>query len=176
MTELTYKEKILKERAQRISDSFVEKVHKGESKTVLEFLLASERYALNSLYVSEVCLINRLTPLPCTPDFVMGIINLRGEILTVLDIKKFFSLPSKGITNLNRVIVVEHNGIELGILADEIYGERTIWLGELHHDICNITEQNADFIAGVTEDRLIVLDIKHFLSSDKIVVDERVGS
>ncbi len=174
MTELTDKEKILKKRAMEIAKPFFEKEHSGMSKPVLEFLLANERFALNSRYVTEVCLINKLTPLPCTPDFVMGIINLRGEILTVIDIKKFFSLPQKGLTNLDRVIVVEHNGIEVGILADEIYSERTIWLGELQKNVSNITQKNADFIEGISSDRLIVLDIKSLLSSDKIVVDEKV--
>lgn len=176
MAELSPKEQVLRERALKISKSLDQQGEKGESRTVLEFLLSSERYAIDSLRVGEVCLINKLTPLPCTPDFVMGIINLRGEILTVIDIKKFFSLPHRGITNLNRVIVVEYDGVEVGILADEIFGERTIWTDDLQKNVTNITETNADFIEGVTSDRLIVLDMKHFLSSDRIVVDERVGS
>ena len=60
---------------------------------VVEFTLAHERYAVASEHVREVYPLEDFTPLPCTPHFVLGIINLRGEILSVIDIKKFFDLP-----------------------------------------------------------------------------------
>lgn len=174
MAELTFKEQVLRERAQAIQKpiEWGEKV--GTDKIVLEFQLAQERYALNALYVREVCLINELTPLPCTPNFVQGLINLRGDILAVIDLKHFFNLPPSGITNLNRVIVVQHQGLEVGILADDIYNERVVYLEELQHDVSSITQDNIEFIEGIDDDGLIVLDIKAILSSPKIVVDETV--
>lgn len=172
MSELTRKEKVLRERAEAISKPIQWGDKEGTDKIVLEFQLAKERYALNALYVKEVRLINEMTPLPCTPDFVLGVINLRGDILSVIDLKYFFNLPPSGITNLNRVIVVQHEGLEVGILADDIYNERVIYLEELQDDVSSITQENAEFIAGIESDGLIVLDIKTILSSDKIVVDE----
>lgn len=174
MKDLTTKERILKERAAQISQPTLKEKESETAMLMLEFLLSDEHYALDSRYVKEVCFINALTPIPCTPDFVLGVVNLRGEILSVLDVKRFFNLPHKGITNLNRVIVVQHQGVELGILADEIIGERKVVLERLQNDISNITKNNDEFVEGLTEDRLIVLNIEAFLSSEKIIVNDSI--
>ena len=170
----TQKRKILKERADQL------KIRIDEDETAvgqiegLEFLLAHERYAIDSTYVSEVIPLRDLTPLPCTPDFILGIINKRGEITSVVDIKKFFGLPEKGITNLNRVIIIKHEDIELGILADEIIGTPQISLDDLQASVTSITEVQDDYIIGVSEDRLIVLDVKEFLMNEKLIINEEV--
>lgn len=79
----------------------------------------------------EVYPIKELTPLPCTPSFVLGIINVRGQILTVIDLRRFFDLPIKGLTDLNKVIVIEHHEGELGVLADAILGVRSLCSSEI---------------------------------------------
>ena len=89
---------------------------------IVEFLLARERYGIEASYVREVYPLNDLTPVPCVPPFVLGIINVRGQIISVIDIKKFFDLPEKGLGDLNKVIIIESDDMEFGILADEIVG------------------------------------------------------
>ncbi len=168
------KKRILKERANVLRIPKEKNERSGEKIDGLEFLLSEERYAIDSTCVSEVILINELTPLPCTPSFVLGIINVRGKILSVIDIKKFFNLPEKGITNLNKVIVVKHNDVELGILADEIFGNITVSLGELQTKVTTISEAQENFIIGVSKERLIMLDIKELLSNEKIIVNDEV--
>src|SRR5687767_3493009 len=85
---------------------------------LLEFRLADERYAIETRYVREVYPLKDLTPLPSALAFVLGIVNVRGHILPVLDLKKFFDLPAKGLTDLHRIIVVRGNDLEFGLLAD----------------------------------------------------------
>jgi purine-binding chemotaxis protein CheW len=174
MTNINQKKKILKERADLLKIQIKKEDIFGEIIEGLEFILADERYAIDSTYVSEVIPLKDLTSLPCTPDFILGIINVRGKILSVVDLKKFFNLPEKGITNLNRVIIVKHDGIELGILADEIAGSMQIYFDKLQSKISTITEVKDDFIIGITEDRLIVLDIKEFLLNEKLIINEEV--
>ena len=168
------KKRILKERADILRIPQKKNDKSGEKIDGLEFLLAEERYAIDSTYVSEVIFISEMTTLPCTPPFVLGIINVRGKILSVIDIKKFFNLPEKGITNLNKVIIVKHNEIELGILADEIYGNVIINLEELQRKVTTISEVYGSFIIGVSNERLILLDIKELLSNEKIIINENV--
>ena len=168
------KKLILKQRADLLKIQEEKEDISGEQIDGLEFLLVKERYALDSCYVSEVIHLNELTQLPCTPEFILGIINVRGKIISVIDLKKFFNLPEKGITNLNRVIIVKHDGIELGILADEIIGSPIISLNKLQRSITTITEVQDDYIIGVTEDRLIVFDIKEFLLNEKLIINEEV--
>lgn len=163
---------VLKERARLLAVKDKVAEDRGEQIDILEFMLAEERYAIDSTCVSEVIRIKELTPLPCTPAFILGIINVRGEILSVIDIKKFFNLQDKGITNLNRVIIVKYNGIELGILTDEIIENSTIDLDSLQSQITSVTEVPENFIVGVSKDRLIVLDIRQLLSNRKIIINE----
>ncbi len=171
---ITDKKTILKQRAKKLSISLEKEVVSGEQINVLEFLLSGEKYAIDSTFINEVISISELTPLPCTPDFIMGIINVRGKILSIIDIKKFFSLPNTDITNLNKVIIVNHNEIEVGILADEILGNSNIQLNKLQAKITTVTDLNKNFIIGVTKGKLIVLDIKELLSSKLIIVNEEV--
>src|SRR5882724_8355786 len=78
----------------------------GTMLELLEFRLATERYALETRHVQGVHPLRELTPLPCTPPFLLGIVNVRGRILPVLDLKKFFDLPEKGLTDLHRIILI----------------------------------------------------------------------
>lgn len=165
---------VLKKRADLLKIAEKKTEISGKQIDGLGFLLSEERYAIDSTYVSEVVPLKDLTPLPCTPAFVIGIINVRGKILSVIDLKEFFNLATKGISNLNRVIVVKHNDIELGILADEISGNTIINIDQLQTNVSTISEANKNFIIGVTVDRLIVLDVRELLLSDRIIIDEEV--
>lgn len=167
-------ETILKKRAEILKIPLDGAKQFGEQIDGLEFLLSDEKYAINSIFVSEVIYINELTKLPCTPPFIMGLINVRGKVLSVIDIKTFFNIPGKGITNLNKVIIVKHNDIEIGILADDILGNSNIQIDSLQTKVTTITEVNDNFIIGVTDNRVVVLDIKKLLLSDIIVVNEVV--
>ncbi|UUZ77175.1 chemotaxis protein CheW [Polaromonas sp. P1(28)-13] len=122
----------------------------------------------------EVYPLKNLTPLPCTPPFFLGIVNVRGRITPVIDIKKFFDLPDKGLTDLHRIILVRGGDIELGLLADLIVGVRTIAVDSLQASLPTLTGIRADYLKGVTTDRLVVLDIDRILADPKIVVHEEV--
>lgn len=167
-------ERVLKERARILQKTKQENQATGEQFDGLEFLLSGERYAVDSSYVSEVICIKNLTPLPCTPPFVFGIIYNRGEIISVIDLKKLFNLPNKGIANLNRVIIVKHDEIEVGILADEIIGNTTVSLQTLQKELPAINKIAENYIIGLSKERLIVLDIKEILLDEKIIINEVV--
>ena len=145
----------------------------GSSTDSLTFFLAHETYAIETLFIREVYPLNELTPLPCTPGHILGIINLRGTILTIIDIKRFFNLPEKGITNLNRVIVVQNDVMELGILADEIIGIRNIPAATLHPPMVMATSNQAGYIKGVG-DGLILLDMDMFFNDKQLIVHQEV--
>src|SRR5258708_21522637 len=141
---------------------------------LLEFRLASERYALETRHVQDVHPLRELTPLPCTPPFILGIVNVRGRVLPVLDLKKFFDLPERGLTDLHRMILVRGNGLELGLLADVIVGIRSVSADSLQPSLPTLCGIRADYLKGIGEDRLVVLDFDRILSDPKIVVPEEV--
>lgn len=144
----------------------------GTMLELLEFRLASERYALESRHVQEVQPLRELTPLPCAPPFFLGIVNVRGRILPVLDLKKFFDLPERGLTDLHRIILVRGHGVELGLLADVIVGVRSVAADSLQPSLPTLTGIRADYLKGVSEERLVVLDLDRLLSDPKIIVHE----
>lgn len=141
---------------------------------LLEFRLAHECYALETRYVREVYPLKSLTPLPCTPAFVAGIVNVRGRITPVIDIKKFFDLPDQGLTDLHCVILLRSNDLEFGLMADVIVGVRTIPLESLQPTLPTLTGIRADYLKGVTAQRLVVLDLDRLLTDPKIIVQEEV--
>ncbi|MDO8787422.1 MAG: chemotaxis protein CheW [Sulfuritalea sp.] len=167
--------RILRERALALAAEPGETQTLDQSIEVVEFLLAHERYAVESLHVREVYPLENLTPLPCTPAFVLGIVNLRGEILSVIDLRKFFDLPQTGLPDLNKVIVLESGNMVFGILADVILGVRRIALAEIQPSLPTLTGIREKYLKGITPDRTVVLDAGKLLADEDIVVQEQMG-
>jgi len=168
------KKKILKQRAALYAKSPKKEEDRGVETDGLEFLLTDERYIIDATYVVEVIPLKELTPLPCSPSFILGIINVRGKILSVINLKPILNLPEKGITNLNRVILLKREDIELGILVDEILGKVSVFPEQLKTNIPTIKGEQKEYLAGVTDDRAIVFNIGKFLAWNGLIVDEEV--
>lgn len=147
---------------------------------ILEFELNSDdftqRYAIEIIYVNEVYSIKNVTILPCTPSFIVGIMNFRGKIISVIDIRNFMGFTVKKIDadNVKKVIVVNIDEIEVGIAIDDILGCRDIDLSEIQKNVLTITNSNTEYFKGVTKERSIVLDIKNIIINEKIIVNEDV--
>ncbi len=166
-------QRILKERALILAREAVP-AEAAEHIEVIEFLLAGERYAVESRHVREIYPLENLTPLPCTPAFVLGIINIRGEILSVISIKKFFDLPEKGLTDLNKVIVLQSKSMLFGILADTIAGARQIPVTAIQPSLPTLTGIREEYLKGITAERTVVLDAGKLLADEKITVQDQV--
>jgi len=166
--------RILKARAQALAREPKATEAATSQLEVVEFLLAYERYAVESRYVREVYPLDNLTPLPCAPAFVLGIVSVCGEIISVIDIKKFFELPEQGLTNLNRVIVLQSQGMVFGVLADAILGVRHLSLAELQPSLPTLIGIREKYLRGVTPERIVVLDAEKLLLDERIIVQEQV--
>lgn len=162
--------RILKIRAAALArDSRLEETAEGQLE-ILEFLLTYERYGIEMSCVRETCPLKDLTPLPCTPPFVLGLINVRGEIVSVIDLKKFFDLPEKGLTDLNKVIIVHDEEMTFGILADEILGVRLIPGEGIQPSLPTLTGIRDEYLKGITGERTVILDGKRILNDSRIIV------
>jgi purine-binding chemotaxis protein CheW len=105
---------------------------------------------------------------------VAGIVNVRGRLLPVIDLKKFFDLPDEGLTDLHCVIVVRDRDVEFGVLADVIGSVRMIPVDSLEVALPTLTDIGAEFLKGVTPERLVVLDLARIFADPKIMVNEEV--
>jgi purine-binding chemotaxis protein CheW len=139
---------------------------------VLEFRLASETYAIETACVRATSPLRELTPLPGTPAFLLGLINLRGQILSVIDLKRFFDLPEKGLTDLNRVIIVHGEEMEFGLLADEILGVRSLRRDEIQPPLPTLTGIREEYLLGVSRERTVVLNGRKLLTDPALVVND----
>lgn len=165
---------ILRARAQALSRPPQRAAAPEASLELLEFRLARETYAVETRYVIEVHPLKDLTPVPCTPPFVVGIVNVRGRLTSVIDIKKFFGLPEKGLTDLHRVILVRGSDFEFGLLADVIVGVRSIESGSLQPALPTFTGIAAEYVSGLTAERLVLLDVPRIVADPRIIVHEEV--
>ncbi|QXE92087.1 chemotaxis protein CheW [Geomonas subterranea] len=141
----------------------------------LEFLLSGERYAIELPYVAATLPLTDFTPLFCAPPFVLGVTNLRGRIISIVDLRRFFELPALGLSDLNRVIVVSGDEMEFGVLADRIVGTTSVPAGDFLPTPDTFTGPREEFVAGVTADRLALLDMGRILADPRMVVHEEVG-
>lgn len=164
---------ILHERACNLATPLDEDSAPQQALELIEFSLARARYGIASAFVREVCHLTQLTPVPCTPDFVAGIINVRGEVISVIDIRRFFSLPEIGITDLNKVIILHREKMIFGVLADFIVEVRPIELSAIQLST-NISGIRAEYLLGVTPEGLAVIDAEKLLTDKNIVVDKSI--
>ena len=84
------------------------------------FHMDNETYGINVTQVREVLRITEIAPVPGAPDYVLGIINLRGNVVTVMDTRKRFGLRSVENTDSTRIVIIEVEGQEVGILVDSV--------------------------------------------------------
>lgn len=138
----------------------------------LTFALGHERYALESKHVREVVRLVDFTPVPGAPEFLLGVMNLRGEILAIADLRKFFGVPKQGLTDLARVVVLGADRAELGVLADEAHELRVLSVAELLEPPGSVAGIGREYLLGVTKDALIVLDGARLLADPRLFIDQ----
>ena len=162
--------KILKARARTMAQEPPAEEAPEEQIEIIEFNLAYERYAIELSLVREVYPLKELTPLPGTRPFVAGIINIRGQIVSIIDLKKFFDLPEKGLTDLNKVIVLDNGAMTFGLLVDAVYSVHRISQQDIQPSLPTLTGIRQQYLKGVTSDRLIVLDAARILIDPRVVI------
>jgi len=143
---------------------------------VVSFSLAHESYAFELGFVRKVLPFTGITPLPCTPGFVLGIINDRGRILSVIDIKEFLGHHDRVIRKAGGIVVVQMGEMEFGILVDAIIGEQKVSLKAVRPYLPTLQGMREEYLMGITKQHLIILDAARILSDDRIIVDEEVES
>jgi purine-binding chemotaxis protein CheW len=163
--------KILKARAAVLARESDE-TKAGDSIEIVAFELAGEQYGIESCHVSEVYPIRDYTPLPGTPAFVFGLVNVRGQIVSVVDMKKFFDMPDRGLSDLNKVIIIHDDTMEFGILANSVLGVRMLPTSEIQPPLPTLTGIRAEFLMGVTKEGIVLLDGRKLLANENIIVHE----
>ena len=144
----------------------------GESISLVVFTLANETYGIATEYVHEVQPLRDVTPVPCTPGFVVGVINIRGSIYSVIDIRSFFDVPKREIGDSTKVILVSAAGLEIGILADDVKGATSVLLSDIKPALAAHGVAKEEYIQGVTKEMLTILNLEALLRDERIIIHE----
>jgi purine-binding chemotaxis protein CheW len=166
------KRAILQERARALARPPAEKPAASELLHVVAFALGAERYALEARHVREVVRFTEYTPVPGTPPFLVGVCNLRGEILAVIDLRHFFGIAARGLTDLSRVLVLGGDRPEFGVLADAVHEVMALPTAEVLEPPATVAGIGREYLRGVTGDALIVLDGAILLQDRRLFLDE----
>jgi len=109
------------------------------------------------------------------PAYIFGVINVRGQIIPVIDLKKLFNLPEQGLTELNKVIILHNDQMEFGILADLVHGTFGIEADEIIKAPHTLKGIGQEYLLGVTKERLIVLNAEKLLTDKNMVVNDIIA-
>ncbi len=148
----------------------------------LTFSLAGEEYGIGILKVKEIIGMMNITPVPQTPEFVKGVINLRGKVIPVVDLRLRFALEAAAYTERTCIIVVEVAGsngsVMMGIVVDAVSEVLNIRGADIENTPAFGVRLNTDFILGMAKAAggiKILLDIDKVLSSEDLVAIRRAS-
>ncbi|MBV2127831.1 chemotaxis protein CheW [Arsukibacterium indicum] len=134
------------------------------------FRLQEETYGINVMQVQEVLRYTEIAPVPGAPGYVMGIINLRGNVVTVIDTRARFGLAPGDVTDNSRIVIIEAERQVIGILVDSV--AEVVYLKQSEIDTApNVgTDESARFIQGVSNregELLILVDLNKLLNDEE---------
>jgi purine-binding chemotaxis protein CheW len=165
---------ILRRRARELARENLKDANQ-EFLPVIQFHLANEAYAIESSWVSEILPLTAFTPLPGAPPFLLGITSVRGAIIPIIDLKKFFALPSDGLTDLNRILVIRAAGLEFALLADTVGSLRLVPVQEFQPPLTTLTGVPCSYLTGVTGEGLVLLDIAELIADKRLIIGEEAA-
>ena len=139
----------------------------------LTFVLSDEEYGLEILKVREIISVMEITPVPQTPDFIKGVINLRGKVIPVFDLRLKFGMPEKSYTKETCTIVVDVRGLLMGIVVDTVSEVLDIAESDIEPPPAFGSTIKTDFILGMGK---IKGEIKILLSIDRVLSSEEFST
>jgi len=163
----TLQEEMIATRLRQRADQYAKPTPTDEDTptvTVIIFRLGDETYAVDALVVYAVRRIGKIAMVPNIPDFYAGVVNLRGQIITVIDLRQFFGTPINQSAQPDELLVIRAHGLELGILAHAIHDVITLKLS----DIQPLTDMG--YAWGITPQKVILLDMALLFTDDRLII------
>jgi purine-binding chemotaxis protein CheW len=192
------KEQILVDRASRLAELF-DQEDAGEQMGLLLVRLGGELYGLDARCVERVQPVEQLTRVPRVPDWVRGVTNLRGRLLSVVDLVRFFGLPERSLLGgqgeqngtaqkaQEYLVVIKTPEMELALLVADVLAVEDIPTGRLQEASAMVRGLRAEYVRGIAErssdrvrtnggrdDLIVVLDLRALLADDRLIVHEEV--
>jgi len=149
----------------------------GELLTLVLLRLGADRYAVPITSVREILRVGSLTTVSTAPAFVLGVINLRGVIMTVLDLRVFFGLETGPVGADARILIAEGAGMVVGILVEQVEEIVDLPAAQVKPPLSSAKGIVEDYVVGIAahgEQMVVLIDLEKVLRNPRIVVDEVV--
>ena len=140
----------------------------------ISFSLSANNYGIKLKYVKEFLKNSIVTKIPCTPDYIAGLITLRGDFVTVIDLKRFLNLPSNNFCDKNRIILIETSDYQIGLLVDEIFSIIDIQEELITQNSSNQVNKYTLSEVVLDEKLYTILNMKNILSDERFFIEENV--
>ncbi|HLZ31704.1 MAG TPA: chemotaxis protein CheW [Chloroflexota bacterium] len=165
-------EAVLKLRAEQLA-KLTAASDASEEIEVIVCRLGTEHYAVESRHLRAVQWANGITPVPCTPSYVIGIVSVRGEIVTLLDLAAMIGLTSAPAATSNSlarpVLLLGLAGQRSGLVVDEVLGVQRLKLDRLQPSL-----SGREFARGVGPDNTVLLDLEHLFGGGRFNISDEV--
>ncbi|MBF0183263.1 MAG: purine-binding chemotaxis protein CheW [Magnetococcales bacterium] len=163
-------ERLLRRRAERLAIPEQSTAVDPTALTVVEFLLDDEHYAIELRHIREIVPFRELTPVPGVQEAILGVVNLRGEIVALLDLRRLFALSPQAADAESRLIVLRSAEMEMALLADQVVGVRVVTLHNTLNTLPTLSGYRQDYLLAITPERMTILDGGKILSDPRLVV------
>ena len=137
----------------------------------LTFHLANEDYGIEICFVTEIIGIQPITQIPEMPDFIKGVINLRGKVIPVMDVRTRFKLPTREYDERTCIVVVDINNTVVGLVVDEVQEVMTIPESEMEPPPKATGKKGSRFIQGIGK---VGKDVKIILNVSQLLYEEEL--
>ena len=134
------------------------------------FRLEDETYGINVMQVQEVLRVTEIAPVPGAPDYVLGIINLRGNVVTVVDTRSRLGLGAKEMDESTRIVIIEADKLVVGILVDAVAEVVDLRASEIESAPSVGNDESSKYIQGVASregELLILVDLNKLLNDEE---------
>jgi len=146
-----------------------EKRQAGKAVQLVTFVLGGDEYGVDIKDVHEVIVMQKITKLPNLPAYIEGVVNLRGKVIPIIDLRKHFNLPYKDDPGQMKIIVVEINNMLLGLIVNSIGKVLTVLLEDITPSPVRVSGIGSEYVKGIGNiggNLLLILDLK------KIFIEE----
>lgn len=143
-----------------------EQIHEFETKQFIVFSLGNEKYGIDSLKITTIDRMKTITRVPKTPNYIKGVINLRGDIIPVMDLRAKFNLPPAEETEETRIIILKLEEISVGVVVDQVLQTIQLTSDSIENASSLISSSGSDYILGIGK---VDGEIVTLLNFDKLV-------
>ncbi len=120
-----------------------------DSRQFIVFSLGEEKFGVDSLSITTIDRMKTITRVPKTPDYIKGVINLRGDIIPVMDLRAKFSLPQVEETDETRIIILKLEEVSIGVIVDQVLQTIQLSGNDIENASSLINSAAAEYISGI---------------------------